>query len=251
MTMQPSASPQTRYLKDYQPPAYLIDRVELLFDLFEQGSRVLSRLQMRPNPAGQGGPLVLDGEGLKTLSLTLDGKALSEGDYQLAASSLTLAVPEQPFLLETEVEIAPESNTALEGLYRSSGMFCSQCEAEGFRRISWYLDRPDVMAPFRVRIQADKARYPVLLSNGNPTASGDLPDGRHFAVWDDPFAKPCYLFALVAGDLAFIEDHHRTASSREVRLRIYVEPQNLDKCDHAMQSLRKAMAWDEQQYGRE
>ena len=147
--------------------------------------------------------------------------------------------------------IAPENNTALEGLYRSAGMFCTQCEPEGFRKITWFLDRPDVMARFTVRLEADKASYPVLLSNGNPRESGDLPDGRHYAVWDDPIPKPCYLFALVAGDLRHVEDQHTTPSGREVRLRVYVEPENIDKCDHALRSLVNAMRWDEEKYGRE
>ena len=154
-------------------------------------------------------------------------------------------------MLETEVTIAPEANTALEGLYRSSSMFCTQCEPEGFRKITWYPDRPDVMARFRVRIEADKSKYPVLLSNGNPAAEGELPDGRHYAEWDDPFPKPSYLFALVAGDLRFIEGGHTTPTGRDVRLRIYVEPENIDKCEHALRSLVNAMRWDEDKYGRE
>ncbi len=244
-------SAQTQYLKDYQPPAYLVEKVDLTFVLAEQGTQVRSRLGFRWNPDGQAGPLVLNGEGLKTLSVQLDGCLLAAEKYVLSDNQLRIDQVPESFELETLVQIAPESNTALEGLYRSSGMFCTQCEAEGFRRITWYPDRPDVMAPFRVRIEADRAQYPVLLSNGNPIEQGELAEGRHYAVWDDPFPKPCYLFALVAGDLAYIEDWHQTPSGRRVRLGIYSEAKHIDQCWHAMASLKKAMAWDEARYGRE
>lgn len=240
------------YLSNYQPPAFLVDRVELSFDLEEVGTQVAAKLSMRPNPAGQGGSLRLDGEGLETLALRLDGQPLSDADWCLEQGQLVIAQPPQgAFVLETLVRIAPETNRALEGLYRSGGIFCTQCEAEGFRRITWFPDRPDVLATYLVRIKADAERYPVLLSNGNPLESGPLADGRHFAIWEDPFPKPCYLFALVAGELAFVEDWHQTPSGRRIRLRIYVEQENLDKCGHAMTSLKKAMAWDEQRYGLE
>ncbi|MCP5298633.1 MAG: aminopeptidase N [Chromatiaceae bacterium] len=245
------ATPRTIRLADYRPPAYLIESADLEFDLRDQGTRVVSRLAIRRNPEGPGGSLCLDGEGLLPVWVRVDGNELDAARYRIDDESLTLFDPPAQFVVESEVVIAPESNTALEGLYRSGGMYCTQCEPEGFRKITWFIDRPDVMARFRVRLTADKAAYPVLLSNGNPQEAGDLPDGRHFAVWDDPFPKPSYLFALVAGDLRCVEDHHTTSSGRRVRLRIYVEPENIDKCDHAMRSLVNAMRWDEQKYGRE
>jgi len=245
------ATPRTIRLEDYRPPAYLIDSVDLDFDLKEEGTRVTARLAVRRNPQGGGGPLRLNGEGLQPVWVRLDGSELPAERYRIDEESLTLFDPAEAFVLESEVMLAPEGNTALEGLYRSGGMFCTQCEPEGFRKITWFVDRPDVMARFTVRIEANEARYPVLLSNGNPRESGDLPGGRHYAVWDDPIPKPSYLFALVAGDLRYVEDGHTTPSGREVRLRVYVEPENIDKCDHAMRSLRNAMRWDEERYGRE
>lgn len=245
------ASPRTIRLKDYQPPEYLIETVDLHFDLREQGTRVVSRLAIKRNPQGKGGALKLNGEGLQPVWTRLNGSEMSAEHYRVDEESLTLLDPPEAFVLESEVIIAPETNTALEGLYRSGGMFCTQCEPEGFRKITWFLDRPDVMACFTVRLEADKAQYPVLLSNGNPRESGDLADGRHYAVWDDPIPKPCYLFALVAGDLRYIEDSHTTPSGKPVQLRLYVEPENVDKCDHAMHSLINAMRWDEEKYGRE
>jgi aminopeptidase N len=246
-------NPQPILLKDYRPPAYLIDRVELQFDLDDTETRVHSRLALRRNPAAGegGGSLRLDGEQLELVSLALDGRPLGAGAYRLDAEGLTLQGLPERCLLESEVLIHPSANTALEGLYRSGPMLCTQCEAEGFRRITFYLDRPDVMARFRTTLLGDPSRHPVLLSNGNPVESRILEDGRHLAVWDDPFPKPCYLFALVAGDLSRVEDSYRTACDRQVALHIYVEPQNLDKCDQAMRALKKAMAWDEQEYGRE
>ncbi len=251
--MPRDASPKPIHLKDYQPPAFLVDQVELDFDLRERDTRVRSRLRLRRNPAHPDprAALRLDGEALKLLHIAVDGRALAPAEYRLDAESLTLPAPPDRLLLETEVEIQPQLNTALEGLYRSGDKFCTQCEAQGFRRITYYLDRPDVMAPFRVTLRADRKRYPVLLSNGNPIASEPLEDGRHLATWEDPFPKPAYLFALVAGDLAVVEDHFITASGRDVTLRIFVEPENLDKCAHAMRSLKKAMRWDEERYGRE
>jgi len=245
------ASPRSIKLRDYTPPPYLIDTVDLEFDLREEGTRVIGRLGVRRNPNAGDDVLRLNGEGLQPVWVRLDGNELPADRYRIDEESLTLFDPPESFVLESEVIIAPESNTALEGLYRSAGIFCTQCEPEGFRKISWFIDRPDVMACFTVRIEADKTRYPVLLSNGNPLESGDLPAGRHYAVWSDPFPKPSYLFALVAGDLRFVEDSHSTPSGHKVCLRVYVEPENLDRCDHAMRSLIKAMRWDEETYGRE
>ena len=245
------AAPKAIQLQDYQPPAFLIDDVDLLFRLHDTGTRVVSRLTIRRNPTCAAQSLRLDGEGLEPVWLRLDGNELSADRYTIDETGLTLHQVPEAFVLESEVIIAPEKNTALEGVYRSAGMFCSQCEPEGFRKITWYLDRPDVMARFVVRIEADQAAYPVLLSNGNPRESGELPEGRHYAVWEDPHPKPSYLFALVAGDLRYLEDTHTTPSGRQVCLRVYVEPENIDRCAHAMRSLINAMRWDEQKYGRE
>ncbi|MET0088445.1 MAG: aminopeptidase N [Candidatus Thiodiazotropha sp.] len=246
-------SAKTIYLKDYRPPEYLVDQVALEFQLQEEATRVISELHLRRNPAhtGEPGDLELDGEQLQLCSVHLDGRELGPQDFQLDARSLTIPNAGAQCVLRTEVLINPRENTALEGLYQSGQMFCTQCEAEGFRRITYYPDRPDVMARFSTTISADKQRYPVLLSNGNCVASVDLEGGRHQVRWEDPFPKPCYLFALVAGDLRYQQDQFITASGRKVDLRIYVEPENIDKCDHAMVSLKHAMAWDEQRYGRE
>ena len=245
--------PQVIYLKDYQAPEYLIDETHLTFELFEDHTLVHAQLVMRRNPARGAGlpPLVLDGQQLELLSVALDDQALAAGDYQLDDSHLTVQPNSEQFTLDTSVRIHPESNTALEGLYKSSGMFCTQCEAEGFRKITYYLDRPDVMSTFTTTVIAEQHRYPVLLSNGNPIGSGPADDGRHWATWEDPFMKPAYLFALVAGDLWCVEDSFTRQSGRDVTLRIYVEPENIDKCDHAMVSLKKSMRWDEEVYGRE
>ena len=249
-------APRTVHRGDYAPPPYLIDEVELRFDLFDPGeepSTVRATLSIRRNPAVQGAApdLILDGEGLELRSVILDGRPLAAADYQVDDRSLRIpGVPER-FTLVTHVAIAPENNTALEGLYRSHSMFCTQCEAEGFRRITYYLDRPDVLARFTVTVVADAERYPILLSNGNPDGRGDAGGGRSWSRWRDPFPKPSYLFALVAGNLSVLEDTFTTRSGREVPLRVYVEPQNADKCEHAMLSLKNSMKWDEEIYGRE
>ena len=245
--------PKMIYLKDYQAPDYLIDETHLTFELFEDHTLVHAQLVMRRNPAAGSGlpPLVLDGQQLELLSVALDDRELSAGDYQLSDSHLTLQPTAASFVIDSSVRIHPESNTALEGLYKSSGMFCTQCEAEGFRKITYYLDRPDVMSKFTTTLSAAQHDYPVLLSNGNPIASGSDEGGRHWATWEDPFMKPAYLFALVAGDLWCVEDSFTTMSKRDVALRIYVEPENIDKCQHAMDSLKKSMKWDEEVYGRE
>ncbi len=245
--------PQMIYLKDYQAPEYLIDETHLTFELFEDHTLVHAQLVMRRNPArGAGFPaLMLDGQQLELLSVKLDDAELTAVDYQLDDSHLTLHPTTAQFVVDTSVRIHPETNTALEGLYKSGGMFCTQCEAEGFRKITYYLDRPDVMSTFTTTVVAEQHRYPILLSNGNPIASGPDEDGRHWATWEDPFMKPAYLFALVAGDLWCVEDTFTTMSERTVALRIYVEPENIDKCQHAMTSLKKSMRWDEETYGRE
>ena len=252
--MYKDATPKAIYLKEYLPPEYLIDQVNLDFNLHNNGTIVDSVLKIRLNPArasqsGQG--LFLHGEELELLEIAVNGEKLSGQDYRVSEQGLALLNPPEQFELSTRTRIYPENNTALEGLYRSGSMYCTQCEAEGFRKITWFLDRPDVMARFTTRVEADGEKYPVLLSNGNPSEQGDAENGRHYAIWDDPFPKPSYLFALVAGDLLHINDQHVTPSGRDVALNIYVEAENIDKCDHAMLSLKNAMRWDEEQYGRE
>lgn len=244
---------KTIYLKDYRPPEYLVDQVALEFDLEDQRTVVSSQLHIRRNPSclELNPDLLLDGEKLNLLKLAIDGRELGADEYQLDDRSLRIANLAERFTLSVQVEIKPHQNTALEGLYQSGKMYCTQCEAEGFRRITYFPDRPDVMAGFVTTIVANKSAYPVLLSNGNCVEQRDLQDGRHLVRWEDPFPKPCYLFALVAGDLRFQQDSFTTSSGRKVDLRIYVEPENIDKCDHAMASLKHAMAWDEAHYGRE
>ncbi|HET7447055.1 MAG TPA: aminopeptidase N [Methyloceanibacter sp.] len=246
---------RAKFLKDYTPPDFLIEEVKLDVALAPKAARVASNLRLRPNPKAASGrrPLVLDGEGLTLESLALDGKPLAPSDYEVKEGFLTIPkVPTQPFTLETVTFCDPEANTALSGLYRSRGTYCTQCEPEGFRRITYFIDRPDVLAVYTVRIEADKATTPVLLSNGNPVTQGDIPGtGRHFAIWHDPFPKPSYLFALVGGDLAKVPDSFVTASGRKVALAIYVEPDKEDRCAWAMESLKRAMRWDEERFGRE
>ncbi len=243
---------QTTYLKDYQPPAFLVEQVELTFILEATATEVTSVVHYRRNPqAPNDAPLQLDGHELTLLSIKLDDETLPSSAYELHAQRLSIAGLPEAFTLEITTRINPEANTALEGLYRSAGNYCTQCEAQGFRRITYYQDRPDVLAPFSVRIIADQAANPVLLSNGNPLGHGKLDDGRHWAQWQDPFAKPCYLFALVAGDLACVEDQWTTMSGRVVTLRIFTERHHIHQCDHAMASLKRAMRWDEQRFGLE
>jgi aminopeptidase N len=248
-----STSPQPIRREDYRVPDFLVDEVDLDFDLRDDGTTVRSRLTVRRNPAAgnASAPLALDGEELELKSLALQGEPLGANRYQLDAERLVIRDVPDRFELVVETRIHPHKNTALSGLYVSGGNYCTQCEAEGFRRITFFPDRPDVMARYTTRIAAEKARYPVLLSNGNPDGAGDLPGGRHWARWIDPFPKPSYLFALVAGDLKALEDRFTTRSGREVTLRIYVRAEDLDKCGHAMESLKKAMAWDEEVFGRE
>ncbi|WP_290522484.1 aminopeptidase N [Alcanivorax sp.] len=241
----------TTRLADYQPPAYLVDSVTLDVDIRQGVTTVTSELALRRNPeAGETDSMVFNGEGLTLVSLSLDGQPLEQGSYRYENGELTLAGLPPQAVLKTVVEIDPENNTALEGLYMSNGMYCTQCEAQGFRHITFFPDRPDVLSRFRTTVRADKQRYPLLLSNGNPVDQGEEGD-RHWVTWEDPFPKPCYLFALVAGDLACLEDSFTTVSGREVALRLYAEHRDLDKLDHAMASLKNAMRWDEETYGRE
>ena len=237
---------------DYAQPAFLVERVDLDFDLGETKARVRAALHLTRNPdAAAGQALMLDGQELETLEVALDGRKLADGEYRIEGEQLILDNAPDTFTLSILVEIDPYANTALEGLYQSGGMLCTQCEAEGFRRITWYPDRPDVMARFRVAITADKARFPVLLSNGNLVEETALEGGRHRAVWDDPFPKPCYLFALVAGDLALVEGGFTTRSGRKAALKFWVEHGNEDQVSHALASLQKAMEWDETVFGLE
>jgi aminopeptidase N len=251
--MKENNAPRTIRLADYRPPAYLIETTDLDVRIFDGHTDVRAVLAVVRNPAAGNAPNVLElnGTQLELRGLQLDGKTLPASAYQLQDEGLTIPSVPDRFSLTIDTRISPETNTSLEGLYLSKGMYCTQCEAEGFRKITYYLDRPDVMATFRTRVEADKKTCPILLSNGNPVARGDLDGGRHFVVWEDPFKKPCYLFALVAGDLAMVEDHFTTMSGRDVLLQIFVEPHDLDKCDHAMASLKKSMQWDEEVYGRE
>ncbi len=246
-------TPKAVYLKDYKPPEFLIDKADLRFELGEQRTLVFARLEMRRNPrsTASGEMLYLHGEGLELLALSINGQPLTAEEYVVETEGLRISGVPARFIFESTVCIKPQENTALEGLYKSGTMFCTQCEAEGFRKITWFIDRPDVMTRFTTTIVADKAAYPVLLSNGNTLSREDIGDGKHQVVWDDPFPKPSYLFALVAGNLRYIEDGYTTASCREILLRIYIEPENIEKCDHAMRSLKSAMAWDERNYGRE
>ncbi len=242
---------QAIYLKDYLPPAFLIDTTDLVFDLRDHFTEVTATLKVRRNPsASGGGPLVLNGQDMILQSVSVDGQKLSADEYELGPESLTLSVADEA-TIECVTHIKPHLNKALEGLYQSSGMYCTQCEAEGFRRITYYLDRPDVMSEFTTTIHANETRFPVLLSNGNKIEVGKSAPDRHWVKWHDPFKKPAYLFALVAGDLKSVSDQFKTMSGRVVDLVIYVEEKDLDKCAHAMASLKKAMAWDEDVYGRE
>jgi aminopeptidase N len=242
-------TPQPIHLADYQAPDFLVSDVALDFDLAPSSTRVKTTLTLRRN-GEHVRPLKLNGERLKLISVALDGHALGPGEFELDDEFLTLPDAPDAFTLETEVEIDPDGNKALEGLYVSAGRFCTQCEAEGFRKITFYPDRPDVLARFTVRIEAEQT-YPRLLSNGNLVEAGELAGGRHFAVWNDPFPKPCYLFALVAGELDVLEDRFVTMSGRAVTLRIFVDTGMAERAAYAMDALKRSMKWDEDSYGRE
>jgi aminopeptidase N len=247
-------TPRPVHLKDYRPPVFLIDTVDLDVSLDPKRTRVRSRLTIRPNPKARGKSrtLVLDGEELELEAVHLDGRTLKTSEYEVAADTLTIPrVPSATFTLEIVAYCNPEENKALQGLYLSRGVYCTQCEAEGFRRITYFIDRPDVLSRYTTRIEAEREATPVLLSNGNPGARGTLGNGRHYAVWHDPFPKPCYLFALVGGNLARVSSTFKTMSGRNVDLGIYVEPGKEDRCDWALDALKRSMAWDERRFGRE
>ncbi len=241
---------QRKYLNQYQPPDFTIDKTDLEFSLNEGVTTVTSRLSMRRVTTDQQAPLKLDGVELKLIDIQLDNVYLDDSDYRYDGEVLTIAQVPHEFELVTQVQIDPAKNKSLEGLYQSNGNYCTQCEAEGFRHITFYLDRPDVMSVFTTTLWADKAKYPVLLSNGNKVDAGDA-DDRHWVKWFDPYPKPCYLFALVAGDLAQVSGQFTTRSGWEVALEFFTEHHNREKCGHAIESLKKAMAWDEQVYGLE
>ncbi|MBL4813095.1 MAG: aminopeptidase N, partial [Rhodobacteraceae bacterium] len=242
--MSPHAHAPIIRLADYTPPAYLVETVSLTFKLAPNATRVLSRIRFVPNPASSGA-FFLNGENMRLISAAIDGVAVAP---EITAQGLTCPVPAGAFTWEAEVEIDPQSNTALNGLYMSNGMFCSQCEAEGFRQITYYPDRPDVMAVFDVRVEGT---LPVLLSNGNLTDSGKTEAGVNWAQWHDPWPKPSYLFALVAGDLVAVSDAFTTKSGRDVALNIYVRSGDAQSCAYAMEVLKRSMRWNEETYGRE
>ena len=247
-----SVSPPAVRLADYAPPAFLVPSIDLSFDIREESTLVTARLTLTRNAgADPAAPLVLDGEELKLESIRLDGRPLTARDYQLDASHLTIGEMPERCVLETVCRIDPRANTKLMGLYASRTGHFTQCEAEGFRRITYFLDRPDVMSRFTTTIRADKDRHPVLLSNGNCVAQGGAKGGRHWVKWVDPFPKPSYLFAMVAARLERLDDTFRTRSGRSVKLQIYVEPGKLDQAGYAMQALKKAMRWDEDVFGLE
>lgn len=249
--MSTSTMPRETFLADYQVPNYLVDQVSLHFDLGRSETKVRSVLSMRRNPAGQGGDCILDGEQMELMSIKLEGRLLQGNEYQRTDKNLLISAVPEKFDLEIETIIQPDKNTALEGLYHSGDLLCTQCEAEGFRRITYYPDRPDVMSVFTVSIAADREEWPIMLSNGNLEKQGQFEDGRHWVRWHDPHPKPAYLFALVAGNLHRQRDSFITMSGRTVALEIYVDPENSHKCDHALMSLKQAMKWDEETYGRE
>jgi len=250
--MRTDTAPKPTLLEDYAVPDFIFDTVELDFDLVPSATRVKSKITVRRNPEGQdGAKLVLDGEDITLKSVNINGKALKRSDYKLTQSQLIITAPREPFTLEIDTECDPAANTKLMGLYVSGRRFCTQCEAEGFRRMTYYMDRPDVLSVFKVRMRADKADYPYLLANGNMIESGDMDGGKHYAVWEDPFPKPCYLFALVAGQFDIIEDRFTTMSGRDIPLTIYVDAGNGPQAEYAMDALKRSMKWDEEVYGRE
>ena len=244
--------PPSIYLKDYKVPDYLITKTQLHVDIHDGYTLVTANLAVVTNPAAvsKASQLTLHGTDLELISIAINGNEVPASAYEFGEETLLIKNTPSQFLLTSVTKIYPEKNTSLEGLYKSRTMYCTQCEAEGFRKITYYLDRPDVMSEFTTTVVADK-KFPVLLSNGNLVGQGELNDNRHFATWHDPFKKPAYLFALVAGDLAQIQDSFTTSSKRDVTLKIFVEPKDLDKCEHAMTSLKNSMRWDEEVYGRE
>jgi len=247
--MKKGAVSKAVYREEYTPFAWNLDDVELRFDIGPDNTRVASVLRMKRNPAAEpDSDISLDGQQMELLSVVMNDRELTLEEYSRDADRLIIHNAPDVCTLNIEVLIKPHENTALDGLYPSGDFLLTQCEAEGFRKITYFPDRPDIMACFDVTITADQQRYPVLLSNGNIASSGQLEGGRHRVRWVDPFAKPSYLFALVAGDLAHLEDHFITRSGRDVTLRVYVEHENIDRCDFAMKSLINSMKWDEERF---
>ena len=245
--------PKMKYLKDYKKPDFKIDSVNLVFDLDEDDTQVTSTLEISSDYDRLAGirPLVLDGNHLTFKYIKIDGREMADDEYAVTDKTLSIFNPPEKFTLEIGTEIHPKANTRLEGLYYSNGTLCTQNAPEGFRCITYYLDHPDVMSSFTTTLIADKKKYPVLLSNGNPVETKDLENGRHMVVWQDPFKKPCYLFAIVGGDLASLHDTYTTKSGREVKLGMYVEHGYEDQAAFALESLKRAMKWDEDVYGLE
>lgn len=244
-------TPTVIKLSEYKKPNYVVDRIDLVVHLENTATLVAAKMKIKKNEAAEVGPLILNGESLTLKSIAINGKKLTEADYKITGDLLTINDVPSEFTLDVENIINPEANKTLDGLYKSGTIFCTQNEPEGFRRITYYIDRPDNMAKFTTKIIADKKLYPILLSNGNPIDKGDLEDGKHFVMWEDPFKKPSYLYALVAGDLGFIKDTYKTTSGRTVALEIYCDKGNEDKCHYAMESLKKSMKWDEDRFGLE
>jgi aminopeptidase N len=244
-------TPKVIKLNEYEKPNFMVQSIDLVIHLDNTQTLVQSKMKIKSNQDKGVSPLILNGEELTLKSITLNGKKLSATDYVVSDDLLTITDAPNEFTLEIENSINPEANKTLDGLYKSGSIFCTQNEPEGFRRITYYIDRPDNMAKFTTKIIADKKLYPVLLCNGNPTARGELEDGKHFVTWEDPFKKPSYLYALVAGDLGSIKDTYKTMSGRTVALEIYCDKGNEDKCHHAMESLKKSMKWDEDRFGLE
>ena len=247
--MKDGISGKSIYRKDYTVYPWHVAQVDLYFNIDSETTTVRAEMKfLLKDSTNTSQAIVLNGRDLQLVTLSLNGRLLSGDDYVIAGETLTIPDAPPKSVLKTEVRIHPASNSALEGLYTSGEFLLTQCEAQGFRKITWFPDRPDVMTTYRVTLEADKSKFPVLLSNGNEESSGELPGGRHWVRWDDPFPKPSYLFALVAGDLALVEDHFTTRSGRDVALRFYVEAENIDRCEHAMESLINAMRWDEERF---
>ena len=238
------------YLKDYQAPNYHVEKITLDFDIYDGYTDIVSTAKYYKNPESDAdNTLVLFGRDLELTSLLLDGAEYS--DYDILGEEMTLKNMPDECTLSVHTKIYPENNKSLEGLYQSGDILCTQCEAQGFRRMTYYLDRPDVMTKFQTKITADKSIYPVLLSNGNQIDAWDISNNRHFVVWEDPFKKPAYLFAVVAADIEHISDTFTTCSGREIELKIFATKQNIHKCDFAMGALKRSMKWDEERFGRE
>jgi len=246
-------TPEKIYLKDYTPPAFFVDHADLTFEIKEDHTRVSSNLKIRKNKAvaDANSPLVFDMGKFEIISVIAGGMVLMPHEYDAHDGFFKIAKTPDEFELEITNILKPHENTSLVGLYKSGAIICTQCEAQGFREITPFPDRPDVMAKYSCTIIADKTQYPVLLSNGNMVKSGSLDNNRHFVRWEDPFKKPSYLFALVAGDMDHIQDQFITCTGRNIELKIYSEKENIDKCTHAMKSLKQAMAWDEKRFGLE